>query len=115
MYELDDDDRAELAARGQKIVIWSIVLNFVLRAVAGANALPALVITGLGFAIAAWSLLGVLRICSALAYRQGTKLACMALSFVPLVNLVSLVVLNVRAIRLLRQQGWRVGLFGARR
>jgi hypothetical protein len=69
----------------------------------------------LGCAIAAWSLVGVVKICSALDRSQGAKLAYMALSFVPVANLVSLVVLNVRATRLLRAAGWTVGLLGARR
>jgi putative exporter of polyketide antibiotics len=115
MIELDEDESAELAARGQLIVIVSILLNLGLNGIQGNNALPALVTTALGFAVAAWSLLGVVKICSALGRTQGAKLTYMALSFLPVVNLVSLVVLNVGATRLLRRAGWTVGLFGARR
>jgi len=115
LQDRDQDERAELAANGQKIVIGSIVLNFVLGAAERSGALPSLVAWLLALAIAAWSLLGVVRICSALGRGQAAKLTWMALSFVPLVNLVSLLVLNADANRLLRQAGWRIGLFGARR
>jgi hypothetical protein len=115
MIELDEDDSAELAARGQRIVIFSILLNLGLNGIQRSNALPELVTTALEFVVAAWSLLGVVKICSALGRGQGAKLTYMVLSFVPLVNLVSLVVLNVSATRLLRRAGWTVGLFGARR
>jgi len=36
------------------------------------------------------------------------------MAFVPVANIVTLVVLSIRVTRLLRQAGWRVGLFGAR-
>lgn len=115
MIELDEDDRAELAARGQRILILSILLNLGLNGAQRSNAMPPLVLMGLGFIVAVWSLLGVVKICSALGRSQGAKLTYMTLSFVPLVNLVSLVMLSVRATRLLRSAGWTVGLFGARR
>jgi hypothetical protein len=114
MDEIDDDERAELAALGQKIVIWSIVLNFVVGSIQRTQVMPPLAVAALSFAVAAWSLFGVVRICSALGKRRRSKLLYMVLSFVPLVNIVSLVVLNRGANRLLRAAGWRIGLFGAR-
>jgi hypothetical protein len=57
---------------------------------------------------------GVLRICSALRRSQNQKLAFMALTCIPLVNVVALVALSVQATALLRRAGWRVGLLGAR-
>jgi hypothetical protein len=114
MDDLDEDERAELAAAGQKIVIWSIVLNFLIRVLDRQKLLPPLALDALSFAVAGWSLLGVVRIGSALGKGRAAKLTYMALAFVPLVNLVSLVVLNVGANRLLRRAGWRIGLFGAR-
>lgn len=115
MDDLDEDERAELAARGQRILILSILLNLGLNGAQRSNAASPLVLAALGFVVAVWSLLGVVKICSALGRSQPAKLTYMALSFVPLVNLVSLVVLSVRATRLLRSAGWKVGLFGARR
>ncbi len=110
----DADERAALAASGQKIVIYSILLTFVLRAILQAKALPPLVVSGLAFGVAAYSLVGVLRICSALQKGQNQKLMFMVVACFPVINLIALVVLNVKATALLRAAGWRVGLLGAR-
>jgi hypothetical protein len=112
--DADLEERQWLASRGQKIVIYSILINFVLRAADQSQALPVIAIQALYFATATYSLLGVLKICSGLGKSQNRKILFMVLSFFPLINLVSLVYLNVKATRLLRDAGWTVGLFGAR-
>ena len=110
----DADEGAVLAASGQKIVIYSILLTLVVRAAAQGNVVAPLVAMGVSFGIAAYSLFGVLRICSALGKSQNQKLMFMALSCMPWMNLIALVVLNAKATALLRAAGWRVGLLGAR-
>lgn len=110
----DADERAVLAASGQKIIIYCILLTFVVQAAVQANVVGLLVAMGVYFCVAAYSLFGVLRICSALGKSQNQKLMFMALSCMPWVNLIALVVLNVKATALLRAAGWRVGLLGAR-
>ena len=110
----DVEDSAVLVAGGQKIVIYSIVLNFILRAVDQSHSVSLFLVQILAFGTAAYSLLGVVRICSGLGKSQNGKLLYMVLSFFPFINLITLVVLNVKATRLLRSAGWRVGLFGAR-
>jgi hypothetical protein len=107
----DPDELAALAASGQKIVIYSILLTFVVRGMVQVAPLAAMV---LAFGLAAYSLVGVLRICSALKKSQNQKLMFMALACMPLLNLVALVMLNAKATALLRSAGWRVGLLGAR-
>jgi rubredoxin len=110
----DPDELAALAASGQKIVIYSILLNFVVRAMLQGNVVAPLVAMVMAFAVAAYSLVGVLRICSALEKSQNQKLTFMALSCMPWLNLIALVILNAKATALLRAAGWRVGLLGAR-
>ena len=110
----DLDELAALAASGQKIVIYSILLTFVVRAMLQGNAVAPLVAMVMSFGVGAYSLVGVLRICSALKKGQSQKLLFMALSCMPWLNLIALVMLNVKATRLLRSAGWRVGLLGAR-
>lgn len=110
----DADERTVLAASGQKIVIYCILLTFVLRAMAQGSVVAPLLAMGMSFGVAAYSLLGVLRICSALGRSQNQKLMFMALSCMPWINLIALVVLNAKATALLRAAGWRVGLLGAR-
>lgn len=109
------DLREWQVARGQKILIYCILLNFLLRAVDRAQVVPDLVMLGLYLLTTAWSMLGVVRICSGLQRSQGQKILFMVLTFFPVINLIVLVYLSVKATRLLREAGWSVGLLGARR
>jgi hypothetical protein len=102
------------AARGQRTLIYCTLLNFLLGAVERAHAVPDLLMVGLYILTAAWSLLGVVRICSGLQRSQGQKILFMVLMFFPLISLLVLVYLSVKATRLLREAGWSVGLLGAR-
>jgi hypothetical protein len=112
--EADSDELEWLLSRGQRIVIYSILLNFVLRGLDQSHVAPDWVTYVLYFCMAAYSLLGVLKICSGLQKSQGMKIVFMVLSYFPLINLIALVYLNVQATRRLRQAGWTVGLLGAR-
>ncbi len=113
----DDDEHEEkcyLAASGQKIVIYSILLNFVLRSVEKAHIFSDVVVNSLFFCVAAYSLLGVIKICSGLDKTQNQKILFLVFSFFPLINIVMLVYLSVKTSRMLRAAGWTVGLLGAR-
>ena len=110
----DPGELAALAASGQKIVIYSILLTFVLRGMVQGNVVAPLVAMVMAFGVAVYSLVGVLRICSALEKSQNQKLMFMALSCMPWLNLLALVMLNAKATALLRSAGWRVGFLGAR-
>jgi ribosomal protein L37AE/L43A len=112
--EADSDELEWLLSRGQKIVIYSILLNFLLRGLDQGHVAPDWAIYVLYFCTAAYSLLGVLKICSGLQKSQGTKILFMVFSYFPLINLIALVYLNVQATRRLREAGWTVGLLGAR-
>jgi hypothetical protein len=114
LEEMELDERHSLAAKGQKIVIYSILLNFVLRAAGQAHAIPDLAILALSLCVGAYSLLGVVKICSGLDKSQNQKILFMVLSFFPLINLVVLVYLSFKTTRMLRAAGWSVGLLGAR-
>ena len=113
--EIAADLREWQVASGQKILIYCILLNFLLRAVDRAQVFPDLVMLGLSLLTAAWSLLGVVRICTGLQRSQGQKILFMVLTFFPLINIIVLVYLSVKATRLLRDAGWSVGLLGARK
>ncbi len=110
----DPDELAALAASGQKILIYSILLTFVVRAMLQGNVVAPLVAMVMSFCVGVYSLVGVLRVCSALDKSQNQTLLFMALSCMPWLNLIALVMLNVKATGLLRSAGWRVGLLGAR-
>jgi len=112
--ELEVRIRESSAARGQKILIWCILLNFLLGAIERVHAVPDLAMMSFYILTAVWSLFGVVRICSGLQRSQGQKILFMVLMFFPLIGLVALVYLSVKATRLLREAGWSVGLLGAR-
>ena len=113
-----DDDTLEhrhwLASRGQKMVIYSVLLNFVLRGVERAHVLSSLIVEVLFVCVAVYSVLGMVKICSGLGKSQNQKILFMVLSFFPLVNLAALVYLNAKATKMLKDAGWKIGLLGAR-
>ena len=112
--ENDLHEKLSLAAKGQKIVIYSILLNFLLRAVERSNALPGIVLDVLFVCLAVYALIGIVKICSGLGKTQNKKILFMVLSFFPLINLIALVYLSVKTSRVLRGAGWKVGLLGAK-
>lgn len=112
--DIDPHERHSLAAHGQKMVIRSILLNFVLRAVGQSHVLPALAVEALFMAVAIYSLMGVLKICSGIEKSQNQKILFMVLSFFPVVNLLTLLYLNFKVSKTLREAGWEVGLLGAK-
>ncbi len=111
---LDAEAGLLLAARGQKMVILSIVGNFVLRAIEQSQALPGAALLLLTFGVAVYGLVGAVRMCSGLNKLQGEKIIFMVLSFIPLANIISLIYLSMKTSKILRKAGWTVGLFGAR-
>lgn len=111
---LTDDEKLSLVARGQKIAIYSILLTFCLNALLRTQPVHPIVALLLTFSVGVYSLVGIVRICSGLETSQGSKITFMVLAFLPLASLVSLIYLSMRATKLLRSAGWRVGLLGAK-
>lgn len=114
VQEQENEERLSLAARGQRAVIYSIILNFVLSAAERSNALPILVLYALFILVGIYSLAGILKICSGIEVTQNKKILCMTFVYFPLINLILYVYLSRRATKLLRAAGWEVGLLGAR-
>jgi hypothetical protein len=112
--EIERQDRMVLAARGQKMVIYSIMLNFILGAVERSQVLPFWIVQSLLICVGAYALFGIVKICSGLEKTQNQKIVFMVLAFVPFINLITLVYLSVKTTNVLREDGWPVGLFGAR-
>jgi hypothetical protein len=112
--DIDAHEKLSLAASGQKIAIYCILLNVGLQGVSRNQALPALVLLALSCLVGIFALIGVVRICSGLGKSQNAKIRFMVAAFVPLMNVITLVYLSVKTTRELRRAGWRVGLLGAR-
>jgi hypothetical protein len=103
-----------LAAHGQRVLIRSIALTFILGAIQQKAVLGPLPLFALFMAVAVYALFGYVRICSGLERSQNQKIFFMATSFIPLVGLATMIYLSLVTTRRLRGEGWRVGLFGAR-
>lgn len=112
LYE--QEERLFLAAGGQKIVIYSIIANFVLRSAEKSQAIPEPGLSVLFFCVSLFSVLGVLKICSGLERSQNKKILCMVLSFFPFINIVMLIYLSAKTNKLLKAAGWKIGLLGAK-
>lgn len=95
---------------GQRLAIYAVLahlLSLPVQAAAGALAGLALSLVAL-----ALSIFGIVRLGSGLGMLPVTKLLLALLMFVPLVNLLVLLVVNRRATRVLRDAGRTVGWFG---
>ena len=104
--------RLRKVARGQKFVIYGILLNLAALAltaalgeVAGLVYIPALVV----------SVAGLHGLASGLGYVVWKEVLLFVLMLVPLVNIIMLATLNSQATKVLRAGGYKVGLFGASR
>lgn len=100
----------ERTASGQKLVVYAFLvyiaagaLRALVSPVAILLAIPALIM----------ALIGVWRTASGLGWHVAVRILLLLLMFVPLVNLIVLLVVSGRATRALRAAGYRVGLLGA--
>lgn len=112
-----DRDRLRRIASGQRMMVWAVLLQFVAGGVNGAfqdhpMVRPIAVIAAFVFAIMA--IIGAVRLSRALGSHIVTTILVAILMIVPLVNLVTMLVLSMRATRALRKAGVRVGLMGAK-
>lgn len=110
--EVQAERRLWKIARGQKILLYSMLANLLLAALGGLP--PSLAAFLLFAANAVFALRGVAGTGSGLGMPQGTRIGFLVLAFFPILNLVALLYLNVRATAFLRRAGWTVGLLGAR-
>ena len=104
--------RLSRIARGQRLVIYGILLNLLTVAliatvgdVAKLLYFPALVV----------SIVGLHGLASGLGYAVWKEVLLILLMLIPLLNLIVLAAINSRATKMLRAGGYKVGLFGASR
>lgn len=107
------DDRMRIAdiASGQKLVIYAIISDFVaiaLRMFVVGPLAGLAVLTAFVFAI-----MGIVRLGSGLGMSLVSKILLVVVMFLPLVNVITLLVVNARATTHLRNAGYKVGLLGA--
>lgn len=103
---------------GQKLIILAILLNIlvIVLGLVGGSALGPIRML---FPVAALatlviSLVGVVRMSGGLGFGIGLQVLFCLLMFIPLINLLTLLILNGKATGALRANGYKVGLFGAK-
>ena len=100
----------EKVASGQKLIIYAILVNFLTIGLMAAFGDIAGVVNIVAIVM---SLVGMFRLAGGLGYSTVAKIFLLVLLIVPLVGLITLLVLNSRATKALRQAGYTVGLLGA--
>lgn len=103
-----------LAAHGQRLIIYAIVINFVFRVVNQTLQPSMLVMLVMGVLVTGFTLKGIVEICFGLGKSHNQRLLWMVGGVVPLLNILVLVGLSVKTTRQLRASGWEVGLMGAK-
>ena len=110
---VDHSEALDQAASGQKLVIYSILLSF--AAMAANATLPQAIVFALLLVTVVMSIIGIVRLCNGLGYSTSTKVLLIIGLFLPLVSLIILISLSIRATSRLKEAGYKVGLLGAKR
>ncbi len=104
------DTQLESVRSGQRMIIFgilayfaAIIIQFVIGPFAAVGLLVSLIL----------GLIGIVRLSSGLGYHVGLVVLFVILMIIPLVGLVTLLILNSKATKVLREHGYRVGLLGA--
>jgi hypothetical protein len=104
--------RLAKVARGQRFVIYGILLNLAALVLTAAVGEVAKLVYVPAFVVSAVGLHGL---ASGLGYAVWKEVLLFVLLLVPLVNLIMLVTVNSKATKMLRAGGYKVGFFGASR
>lgn len=109
--EHDSTIDVERVASGQKLVIYSILASFVVMG--GAKAFGAAV-PFLQLGVSVLAIIGIVRLAGGLGRSTAARVIYAICMFVPLINIVVMVMLSMQGTKALRNEGYDVGLFGAK-
>lgn len=97
-------------ARGQKLLIYAILVNIMTIVLRNAGALVGV---ALGLTTLVLSIMGIFGIAGALRFSTLVKVLLAISMLIPFVNLIVMLILNARATKVLKAGGYNVGLLGA--
>ncbi|MCU0754627.1 MAG: hypothetical protein MUE46_05820 [Xanthomonadales bacterium] len=109
-----DPDALRAAGRGQRVLIWCVLLSFALRGIQRNPELPMFLGWAMAVALMALAFHGVLLIASGFGYGRGVKLGLLFGSTVPLLGIGLWIWLSMKTTRALRAAGHTVGFFGVK-
>ena len=115
-----DLEKVKKIATGQKLIIYAIFIHMLLITINIVlvrygiieSTIYIVIVAGRFFALLL-SIIGVIKLTSALGNSIIMKIIFIILLFLPLINLIVLLLLNSRATRKVQEAGYKVGLFGA--
>lgn len=110
--EVDMRIRYTQAARGQKMVIYSILLNYIVFHISQANIISDIPVLLLHTGVGIYALKGLINICSGLNKTKNMKILYLVLALYPVINVIIFIYLSVKTTKMLRAAGYKVGLLG---
>ena len=102
--------RLKRVASGQRLIIYSLLASLASLAVQGMVGLPGLV---LSIAASIMAIIGVVRITGGLDRSTLARIVYIVAMFIPLINLIAMLLLSSQATKALREAGFQVGFLGA--
>lgn len=105
------EDQVVAVAGAQRNLLLSVLASLIGNGVLRSGGLEPLVMLPLMVVIAAYSIWAVYKLCKALARNPILWIVAM---FIPVINLIALIVLNSQATRFLKDRGIAVGFMGAK-
>ena len=105
-----DDLALEKIRSGQRLIMFAILANIICLWVSTGNQVLYFIAALIP---AAMAIVGLMRLASGFKYGWVIKFLLVILQFIPLLNIITLVVLSSRATTALRAAGYMVGLLGA--
>ncbi|WP_163338699.1 hypothetical protein [Desulfopila sp. IMCC35008] len=105
-----DAEETEKVKKGQKLVIYAILINISAYLVQAAIGQVAVLVNIVSIIVA---LVGLYYLAKGLGMSILTKIFVLILLFIPLLNILTMLVLNSKATAKLRAAGYKVGLLGA--
>lgn len=105
-----DAEEVEKVKKGQKLIIYAILINLSAYLVQMAVGQVAVLVTLASTIVA---LVGLYYLSKGLGMSILTKIFVLILLFIPLLNILTMLVINSKATARLRAAGYKVGLLGA--
>lgn len=106
----EDRERLKRVASGQRLIIYSLLVSLASIALQGAIGISGAI---LGLAASIMAIVGVVRITGGLGRSLLAKILYIIAMFIPLVNLIAMLLLSSQATKALREAGVQVGFLGA--
>ena len=103
-------DKVQPVAKAQRMLLISILISLIGNVLMKTDAMVGLILIPIALGVAAFSIWCVYRLCKELSLNPVLWIIAM---FIPLINLICLVVLNQKATTFLKSHGVKVGLLGA--